>query len=261
MPAVHPERLTEEVNQIQGLIDNPKKLRWRLMGIFEFYADRTRRSKVSLRSGHADKKYGIPRPVLQAFERGLKESVSEHPELGLAISEELWQIDFRETRYLAITLLEHHPLEDIITHVENWSFEMKDQMLMKKLAQILISSLRIENFQGLSTISTKWLKGQQISLKMITLMALRCAVDDSDFLDLPLIFHILQDHDVIGNGELKRVLHDLLRSLIQRSEPEAAHFLLDILERDASTGRKWIRALLECFSSDQQLRFKRALST
>jgi hypothetical protein len=261
MPAVHPERLAEEVKQVQGLIKNPKKLRWRVMDIFEFYADRTRRSKASLRSGHVDKKYGIPRPVLQAFERGLKESVSEHPELGIAISEELWRTDFRETRYLAITLLENRPLEDVFTHVENWSLELKDQALMQKMAQILVSSWRIDNFQGLSNISIKWLKGQQPSLKMVTLMTLQYVVDDLDFSDLPLIFHLLQDHNAIGNAELRRVLHDLLRSLIRRSEPEAARFLLDILERDALIGRKWIRALLECFSSDQQLRFKRALST
>ena len=37
MPAVHPERLAEEVKQIQGLIRDPKKLRWRVMDIFEFY--------------------------------------------------------------------------------------------------------------------------------------------------------------------------------------------------------------------------------
>ena len=261
MPAVNPERLAEEVKQVQGLIENPNKLRWRVMEIFEFYADRTRRSKASLRAVHAVKKYGIPRPVLRAFERGLKQSVSEHSELGIAISGELWRTDFRETRYLAITLLENRPLEDIINHVENWAFDLKDQVLMQKMAQILVSSLRIVNFQGLSKMSVKWLEGQQTSLKMVVLMALRCAVDDSDFLDLPLIFHLLQDHDVIGNAELRRVLHDLLRSLIQRSEPEAARFLLDILELDASTGRKWIRILLECFSSDQQLRFKRALST
>jgi hypothetical protein len=261
MPAVHPERLAEEVKQIQGLIRNPKKLRWRVMDIFEFYADRTRRSKASLRSGHADKKYGIPHPVLHAFERGLKQSVLEHPELSIAISEELWQTDFRETRYLAITLLENRPLEDILKYAEIWSLEIKDQALMQKLAQTLVSSWRIENFQGLSNISAKWLKGEHTSIKMVTLMTLRYVVDDPDFSDLPLIFHLLDDHDVVGNADLRRVLHDLLRSLIHRSEPEAARFLLDILERDASTGRKWIRALLECFSSDQQLMFKRALST
>jgi hypothetical protein len=261
MPAVHPERLAEEVKQVQGLIDHPKKLRWRLMDIFEFYADRTRRSKASLRSGHADKKYGIPRPVLQTFERGLKQSVSEHPELGRAILEELWRTDFRETRYLAITLLENRPLADIVTQTENWSKELKDQALMQKLAQILVSSLRADNFEGLSEISAKWLKGHPTSLQKVTLMAMKYAVGDSDFSDLPLIFHLLQDHDVVGRGELRKVVHDLLRLLVQRSEPETARFLLDILGRDATTGRKWIRILLECFSSDQQLRFKRALST
>jgi hypothetical protein len=261
MPAVHPERLAEEVKQVQGLINRPKKLRWRVVDILEFYADRTRRSKAALRRGHADKKFGVPRPVLYALERGLKQSVLEHPEQGVAISEELWRTDFHETRYLAITLLEYRALEELLSTAETWALEIDDHKLLEKLAQTLASLWKIKNYSDFPRISKKWLQEGPIAIKNFALITFRCAVDDPSFLDLPLIFRIIKDDEVVRNNKLKRVLHDLLRSLIQRSEPEAAHFLLDIIERDPTIGRKFIRALLECFSPDQQSRLKNALST
>ena len=261
MPAVNPERLVEEVKEVQGLIGNPSRLRWRVVEILEFYSDRIKRSQATLRSGHADKKYGVPRPVLHALERGLKQSLSDHPELSTAILEEFWGMDYRETRYLAIKLLEIQPLEDVLRVAETWSVEMKDRELLGTLAQTLVSSWRIVYFQDFSQMTSKWLHEKRTPLKSLAMATLRSAVDDPGFSDLPYIFSLLKVQDIVRNVSLRRALIDLLRALIRRSEAESARFLLDILDMDASTGRKLIRALLECFSPDQRLRLKRALST
>jgi hypothetical protein len=261
VPAINPERLAQEVNDVKELIGNPPKLRWRVLDILDFYADRTRRSPASLRPGHADKKFGVPRPVLNALERGLKESTQEHPELRTTVSEELWRMDYRETRYLAITLLETRPLEEILNVVESWSLETKDYELLRKLALTLVTSWKKDHFRGFSSASTKWLKGQQIPLKLFAMLTFQSAVDDPDFSDVPLIFRFLRVYDFGGIPEINRAVSDLIRSLSQRSEAESARFLLDLLEKDAPTGRKLIRSVMECFSPDQQLRLKHALST
>jgi hypothetical protein len=69
MPAINPEKLAQEIKEIQQAVENPSTLRWRIVNLFEFYSDRTRRSQSTLKLGHADKRYGIPHPVLDTLER------------------------------------------------------------------------------------------------------------------------------------------------------------------------------------------------
>jgi hypothetical protein len=260
MPAISPERLADEVKSVQGLISNPKKLRWQVMGILEFYADRTRRSQASLRTVHTDKKFGVPRPVLYALERGLKESISQHPETASAIMEEFWRTEYREMRYLAISFLDNFTFKDLLEVVENWSMELKDSELLTKVAQTFLSSWEKENFYEFSTILTDWLQGQQRQLKNLSLITLTLAVDDPNFTDLPFIYPLLKIEGIMDNSAIRKNLQGLIRALIRRSEAETARFLLDLLERDTSNGRKLVRAVLENFSPDYRLRLKRALS-
>lgn len=261
MPAINPERLAEEIMEIQKLVGDPQKLRSRVMDLFEFFSDRTRRSQSSLRLGHADKKFGVPQPVMHAVERGLIQSVSEHPELGSAIISEFWQVDYREIRHLSIALLFERSLDEVLAFSEIWSMETKDMELLSRLAQMLVLSWREERYRDFSQTTSSWLKENNTRRSIFTLLTFQTAVTRSDFSELPMIFQLLQAHDVPGNSELQRSFHSLLQVLIERSEAETARFLLDLVEKDVSTGRRLIRAVIEFFSPDQQSLLKRALST
>jgi hypothetical protein len=261
MPAINPERLAEEIREIQKLVGDPQKLRSRIMDLFDFFSDRTRRSQSSLRLGHADKKFGIPHPVMQAVERGLIQSVSEHPEIRPAIISEFWQVDYREIRLLAIALLIESTLEEVLAFSEIWSLETKDMELLSKLAQMLVSSWRKRRYSKFSQTTSSWLKGNNSRRSIFALLTFQTAVKHEGFSELPMIFQLLQTHDVPGNSKLQRSFHSLLQVLIERSEAETARFLLDLAEKDASTGRKIVRAVIDSFSPDQQSRLKHVLST
>jgi len=261
MPAINPDKLAKEVKQIQNLVGNPRELRWRVMELFEFYSDRTQRRSSSPTASHTEKQFRVPHPVTQAVKRGLKKSLTEFQEYRTDISNELWNTNYRETKILAIALLEDLPFEEILKYAETWSTETKDIEILTKLAKTLVSSWKEVNYSGFLSTSTKWLIDDHFHRKVFSLLVFHQVVLEPDFSDLPLIFRLLQDHKVAEFPELRKILHGLLRALAQRSAPETARFLLDILEQDNSLGRKLIKVLLECFPHDQQELLKRALST
>ena len=133
--------------------------------------------------------------------------------------------------------------------------------ILSKLAQMLVLSWREERYKDFSQITSTWMKDNNPRRNNFALLTFQTAVKHSDFSELPIIFQLLQAHDVPGNSKLQRSFHSLLKVLIERSEAETARFLLDLVEKDISTGRKLIRAVMESFSPDQQSRLKRALST
>jgi hypothetical protein len=178
-----------------------------------------------------------------------------------SIASDLWEVDYREVRYLAITLLEELSFKEILQQVEIWVMDSNDLELVKKLAKTLVTSWKEENFKDFSSTLKGWLQSNSIRRQVFALIVFQSVVQDADFSDLPLVFNLLRTHNIPANSALKRPFHDLLKTLIERSQPETARFLLDVLEKEPSLGSRLIRSVLEYFPTDQQARLKRALST
>ena len=261
MTSIQPEQLANEVNDIRSLISEPPKLRSKLVEILEFYSDRTRRSQTSIRSKDAERKFGVPNPVMKALERGLKQSILENLDYASEISEELWEVNYREPRLLAIVLLEHCDYDAIMNRVEAWSLMTKDYEILSKLAETLVLQWGSMGYSKFSEIVTKWLKSKKTERRLLSLLTLQFVASAPDFEDIPHIFHLIRVYEISNVQKLRRAYYDLLRSLVQRSSAETARYLLDVYETHEQRGRRLIKELLPEFPSEEQGRLQRVLLT
>jgi hypothetical protein len=261
MTSIKPERLAKEVEEIQNLITDPPRLRSRIVNVLEFYSDRTRRSQTAIRSKGGGRKFGVPSPVMKALERALRQSIVEDPAYASEISEALWQVKYRESRLLAIALLDQNPLNLLLEKVENWSQETKDYEVLGKMAEILIDQWGREGYVDFSEGLSNWLESETLTHKLLAILAMHAAARDPGFEDIPQIFYLIRVHEVVGYSQLHRGLNDLLRSLIQRSSSETARFLFDVFELNQFNGRRLVKELLPDFPSDDQRRLRQVLST
>jgi len=260
MTSIQPERLAKEVEEIRGLIMDPPRLRRRVVEMYDFFSDRTRRSRTSIRSKDVERKFGVPIPVMKALERGLKQSIKENSEYGPEVSEELWQVDYREPRLLAIALLDNCPLDAIFHRVEKWSQDTKDYELQARLAEILVIQWGRGGYRDFPKTITNWLKSKRLQRKLLSLLTMQFAVQDPVFEDIPQVFHLIRIHEISNDPQLRRAFHELLRSLIQRSSSETARYLLDVFEGQEQVGRRLVKELLPDFPSEEQIRLRHALS-
>jgi len=260
MTSIKPERLAKEVEEIQNLISDSPKLRSRIVDVLEFYSDRIRRSQAAIRSKGGGRKFGVPFPVMKALERGLRQSIVKDSADATEISEALWQVQYRETRLLAIALLDQSPLNLLLEKVEDWSQETKDYEVLRKMAETLVYQWGREGYAGFGETLSDWLESETLTHKLIAILSMHAAARDPGFEDIPQIFYLIRVHEVADYSQLHRGLHDLLRSLIHRSSSEAARFLFDVFELNQRNGRKLVKELLPDFPSDDQLRLRQVLS-
>jgi hypothetical protein len=261
MPAVDPVWLEREVEEIRASLADASAVRHRVIDLLEFFSDRTRHPGASLRLNDVEKNFGAPRPVVRALERGLKEMVSEYPDYEAPISDELWQAEYRESRLIAIALIQRRSFHDVRLQVETWSQQTEDMDLLKSLAKTLLFKWRDECYVDLPQIISTWLRSGKMPLQTLCILSMQGVVSDKDFDDLPSVFNLVLTHELANDVRLRRIFRNLVQALIHRSAPEAARFLLDLAERDASNGRKLIREFLDQFPDQQQVRLKRVLSS
>jgi hypothetical protein len=261
MPAIDPAWLAKEVEEIRASFMDSSAVRRRVIDLLEFFSDRTRHPGTSIRISDVEKNFGAPRPVIHALERGLKQMVLEHPDCEAAISEELWKTEYRESRTIAIALIQTRSFDEFLLQVEGWSQQTDDVYLLESLARTLSSKWGAEDYKDFAQIILKWLRSETKSLQILATLCMQSVVMDKRFNDLPCIFNLILAHEFGEDLHLRRVFSGLVQALIQRSAPEAARFLLDLSEKDATMGRKLIRDFLDQFPDQQQPRLNHILSS
>jgi 3-methyladenine DNA glycosylase AlkD len=260
MTSIDPRRLAKEIDEIKRLITDPPNVRSRIVDALEFYSDRTRRSKTMLGSKDAEKKYGVPAPVYKALERGLKQSITKNQEFTSELVEELWQVDYREPKLLAIALQDQIPFDALLTRVEAWVGSTKDYQVLTSLARLFVKQWRVERYRDFTNILSKWLNRKRLAFELFSLLTLQFLSQEPDFEDVPLIFQLIRYHDISKHQVVKRAYVDLLRSLVHRSSSETARYLLDVFEGHPNKARRLVKELLPEFPSEEQISLKRVLS-
>lgn len=260
MPAVNPERLKQQVEDLLTMLGDPVALKRQCLDLLDFYADHTRRSVASGGVKDADWVFSVPRPVLRALSHGLRSRTQEKPALMLPNATVLWEARYRETRLLASAILGGIQQPEVAQWAEARVPNCDDSVVLKELASQGLAGLREADPAAFLERVSGWLGSTHRWLRLFALMALHAAVENPTFEDLPTVFRLLSGVSEKARGESRQVLYALVRTLTRRSPPESARFLLDELAREVPGIQRMIRASLGNFPARQKELLKHALS-
>jgi hypothetical protein len=261
MSAINPTRLNEQVSYLLTCLSDPVSLRRECLEILDFYADRTKRPSVSSGADDTVKFFRVPRPVLRAIGTGLKLRVKAQPDLAHAAASVLWEAGFRETRLLACSLLSGYSHSEIADWVTDWVPSCEDRFAIAELASVGLLAWRRSDVHGFLDKIDLWLKSSSTRMRVFALQALEASTQDEEFDELPTVFRLIRGRVSVAKKREKRSLYRLVNTLVTRSPPEAARFLIDEIAREGGVARKMAREMIEAFPSRQRTLLERTLST
>jgi hypothetical protein len=260
MPAIAPERLQKESEELRQLMAEPQRLVRRVMDLLDFYADRTRRPRSSSDLAGTTWLLGVPRPVLRAFSRALAQGAQRYPLGSRQAAELLWDAGYRESRGLASAILSGETGSWVGEWVESRSRTCDDLPALRPLAEEGLLGWRSAQPEQFLDGCRRWLESDSARLQLLAIRALEAAVDDPAFSDLPGLFHALDGQLGRLRGQSRRVVGELIEALARRSAPEAAKFLIDQLASNQPGSGSLIRSSLAAFPPSQASHLRRALS-
>jgi hypothetical protein len=260
MPAIDPERLQRQSEELRQLMAEPERLVRRASDLLDFYADRTRRPSATSEIADTTWLLGVPRPVLRAFGRALSEGAQRYPLGSRQAADLLWDAGYREARRLACAILSGETSAWIGDWVEDRTLTCDDPPALTPLAEEGLLGWRGAHPAEFLERCRSWLESSSGRLQLLAVKALQAAVDDPAFNGLPKLFRTLDGQLGHLHGQSRRVVAELIEALARRSAPEAARFLLDQLASDQPGSASLIRSSLAAFPPSQASHLRRALS-
>jgi hypothetical protein len=106
-----------------------------------------------------------------------------------------------------------------------------------------------------------WLHDPKRRLRAFALIALDAAAEDHQFKDIPSIFRLIAGLAAAAKLEEKRALRRLIETLVGRSPPEAARFLMDEIAASGTAAQDIARSTLDSFPARQRELLENTLSS
>jgi hypothetical protein len=264
MPAIQPERLKRQSQQVAALFNEPAAFREALHDLFEFYADRTRRPGQSGAPAPLLPAFNLPPPVLRHLRRRLEPLAVEDPAPTLALSDLLWADPHLECRLLAAWLLGRAaplPPEPVLERLAAWAQPLRETQLITALVTAGSSRLRAEAPQAYQAQVAGWLKSSATAAQTVGLEALIPILQDQGFLNLPAVFAWITPLIHHAAIEVRPYLLDVIRILAERSPGETASHLRQALEIPGEATPGWlIRKTLALYPAEIQAGLRSALN-
>lgn len=256
MPAIRPERLESEAKGLLELVGDPGALRWRVVELLEFYADRTKRHGVHEHMADATVRFRVPAPVMHALKTSLHQGTKRNQERAQLVAEELWSVGVQEARLLGLHVLANASTEDLIATVSKWAKTTHDAKVKRTLAQVAYMGLiaRGEDFFRIHV--EKWILSRTEALQSLGISILQAAASEDQIDQVHLVFEILN-----GIGFRKSMLSkpeyaSLIEYLSAKNPSETVGYLLNGLKRNRTEMRDVVRGLIPNFPPLQRKRLE-----
>ena len=241
MPAIDPLRLARQVVDLQSLAADPAELTRAVTRLTGEYLVRARREPAPEAS--------LPPPVHRAILHGLQVTLGTDPEAGARAAAALWGATPVAAKLVAAGLIGSYSDDFAAGLVEAWASEAVPARVIQQLAEVGLTGWRRAHPGEFLRRAAGWLGDRR---RLLALYALRAAVQEADFEDLPAVFALLDGVGGRLRGESKRAFGLLIKALASRSEVETAQFLAEQMERGGA-GTAWMKTLL----SDRPFRSSR----
>ncbi len=250
MPAIHPDRLKREAEELQGLIENPRNLRWRVVELLEFYADRTKRHAAKAKLADATTRYRVPTPVMQALRTSLTRLTQPNPRQAHEIAQLFWEVRAQEVRLLAVAILGN--AEDPFETIQMWARSTRDPIILHSLANLAHQSLKTHAIDVYKDRVSRWLLSRRDPLQQLAFFILLTAAEDNVEDHLPMIFEILTSVGFRRQLISRPGYSALLEFLTKENPAETAGYLLVGLKRGRANLYPVIKDLLPFFPASQR---------
>jgi hypothetical protein len=256
MPAIQPAVLRQQAALLAEHFDQPIAFSRSLRHLLEVYADRTHRSGRLGIPPPLSPAYHVRPPVLRQVLLELKPLISEFPEKALLLCDALWLDEYYEFRILAIRILGQTtpvPQERVLQRVREWIGGQPEKRLVEAIIQEGCSRLQAEQPDAYLEQVESWIMHPQAYYQQIGLQAILPVIKNGKFVNLPVIFQLLQPLVVTIQPAVKQDIIDLLKALAETSPFETAFFLRQNLDNYENPGYPFLmRQVLGSFPSDLQ---------
>lgn len=211
MPAIDPERLLRQMQEIESLPNDSSSVARAVLEVLEEYSDPARPSTPS-----------VPKPVI----RSLRTTLHRREEV-LAIAESLWRKGSPDARLLAAGLLEVVVEPKVASIAEKWAGGRVLIEIVRELGERGLTGWRRSDPPAFLSRIEKWLESGLRRTQVLALYALRARAFDEDFEDLPSVLELLHGRLSGARGEVKEALTYLVLALASVAPDETAIFLDD----------------------------------
>ncbi len=260
MSAVKPTRLNEQIDEIVDQIADPISLRRKCVDVLDLYADRTRRPNRLETADEVARSLRVPKPVIRAIGVALRRRAQEQPQHARPASAALWEAGYRETRLLACAIMSGLAHADVPQWAIDYAANCDDEEVIVELARVGLDSWRKFDASRFLDEAQTWLHDSSRSIRTFGLLALGSAAEDHQFKDIPSIFRLIAGLTATAKLEEKRALRRLVETLVERSPPEAARFLMDEIAAAGTPAQNLTRNTLDLFPARQRELLESTLS-
>ena len=265
MPAIQIARLQVQMAQLMALTRQPALFVRGLHDLLDTYTDRTYRPGQAVKAQPLLPHYKVPPPVIRQVEIELAAFCRQDASAGLALADALWADAYYEPRLLAIHLLGLAPVsppEPVLQRIAAWARPEEDRTLLRALISRGAGRLLREQSGCWSDLVQGWLAGDKPPVQAMGLHALLAIIEDEDFQNLPLIYHLISPTLQRLPSSLQPDVLAVLQALVRRSPAETAYFLRQILTLVGDPAiPRLVRRCLPLFSPETQEGLRAALKS
>jgi hypothetical protein len=259
MPAIQPEKLERQIDELLELIDDPPVFIRSCLNLLDYYADRTKRPRSSSMGVEIARILRVPRPVMKTLCVRIKKFDQGSPENWLAISKGLWEKGIRETRQVAACTLDKLPEGEIPDLVVGWAVICEDDQALTEVAVSGLNAWRGRDHQRFYRTIVRWLEDGHIRIRQLAVLALIGRSEDEDFHEIPEMLKVLSGISTQLRGSSQRSLTALIRKLAEISPPEVAKFLIEQVESDVGGARRLAQHSVSAFPERLQAEIRQAM--
>jgi hypothetical protein len=268
MPAIHPPRLRQQVEELVVQYADADRFSRLLKDLFIYYGEQTKRANpqtkqtISLPSGN------VPLPVLREVVNQMAPYAENAPHAVLNLCRALWKQPLMESRQLASMLVGKLPvtqMEQTLQTVEDWAKDNHEDRLLESMAVNSLRQIEQEAPEELLARVHSWLaleddslpQPQRRNLLKLGLSALVPFASDPNFQNLPRLYTLLTPHISGAPKVLRPYLLDVLLPLARRSPQEVAYLLRTELTDNHSQQVVWLaRRTMEALPEENRERLR-----
>lgn len=263
MPAVHPERLQNQVNDLSEFFDQPEVFVHRLNDLLEHYSERVYRQGQSGEPEPLLSAYRIRPPVLRQIIQEINSHSDARPELILDICDQLWEQPTLECRLISVNLIGTLPVtfkEQVLTRTVRWIESDPGESLVEAILGEGLSSIRDKNPKDILDLAESWLNTEKLEVNLWGLQALVTLATYQDIDLFPQIFDFIEPYLLVTPQKLRYHISVIVAVLARRSPVETAYFLQKLLSHPESKDTAFmIRQSIDKFPDEIQLKLREAL--
>ena len=233
MPPVQLVRLRPQVNTLMTHYQDEGLFEKTLLLIFEKYTEKRSATNAWLRPDPGMPSYNLSPLVMNELENAFEALSKLHPAEAIRLADHIWQQPYYEPKRLAIILLASLPPENreaFFQRIEQWiPAGLQDCLISELIEHISILPRALSSERWIDLVRT-WLYSDDKNLVKVGMRAVSKVVENPRFQNLPRVFDLLEPLYAQPRIDRQKNLTALTRTLIERSQPETAAFLISLVE-------------------------------